>query len=81
MKTPAYRANLTINGKTSEITYDYKRHGAPTDAVAENIRIVYNESFAPGGANADENETLHVSNVEIYRNNATAELVATTEEA
>ena len=53
------------------ITYDSKRHGKPTDAVAENIRKKLNESFAPDGVNyhvsTARGVVIHVTKLKIIR--------------
>ena len=70
--TPAYRVEYEASVSMTSAAYDYKRHGPPSNAVADEIRNKLNESFAPGGVNAHVNADggllAHISKLSIVWN-------------
>ena len=73
---PTYRveyrdSTMHRHAASKWLTYDYKRHGKPTDAKAEDMRKMLNTSFAPGGVNFHASKAtgvlIHVNRLKIVR--------------
>jgi hypothetical protein len=82
--TPTYRVeyrtnNMHPNAPSNWLTYDYKRHGKPTAAKAEDMRKRLNTSFDRDGINFHVSKAagvvLHVTSLKIVHQEST-EVVA-----
>jgi hypothetical protein len=75
--TPTYRVEYRDNTMTRWttpphwLTYDSKRHGRPSNAKAEAIRVSLNASFGPDGVNFHVSQAagvvIHVTKLWIVR--------------
>lgn len=78
--TPTFRVEYYDNtmhplATPRTLMYDYKRHGKPTAARAEDMRQMLNKSFAPGGVNFHASQAagvvIHVTRLKIVRQSCT----------